>query len=78
MKCLSNAFTQLEKKAVLEKYTDSLNKVIHDHVEQNPKTSPRDILLRNASNCELENNSEDEPVKQKRTIDGATTKQTTK
>ena len=67
-----------EKKAALEKYADSLNKIIHDHVEQNPNTSPRDILLDHASNCELEKYGEDEPVKQKRLTDGATTKQATK
>lgn len=67
-----------EKKAALEKYADSLNKIIHDHVEQNPNTSPRDILLHHASNCELEKYGEDEPVKRKRLTDGATTKQTTK
>jgi len=73
-----NVFTQLEKKAALEKYADSLNKIIHDHVEQNPNTSPRDILLHHASNCELEKYGEDEPVKRKRSTDGTTTKQTTK
>lgn len=73
-----NVFAQLEKKAALEKYADSLNKIIHDHVEQNPNTSPRDILLHHASNCELEKYGENEPVKRKRTTDGATTKQTTK
>ena len=73
-----NVFAQLEKKAALEKYADSLNKIIHDHVEQNPNTSPRDILLHHASNCELEKYDENEPVKRKRTTDGATTKQTTK
>ena len=73
-----NVCTQLEKKAALEKYADSLNKIIHDHVEQNPNTSPRDILLHHASNCELEEYGEDEPVKRKRLTDGATTKQTTK
>ena len=73
-----NVFTQLEKKAALEKYADSLNKIIHDHVEQNPNTSPRDILLHHASNCELEKYGEDEPVKRNRSTDCATTKQTTK
>ena len=73
-----NIFTQLEKKAALEKYADSLNKIIHDCVEQNPNTSPRDILLHHASNCELEKYGEDEPVKRKRSIDGATRKQTPK
>ena len=58
-----NICIQLEKKAALEKYTDSLNKIIHDHVEQNPNTSPRDILLHHASNCELETYGEHEPVK---------------
>ena len=47
-------------------------------MEQNPNTSPRDILLHHASNCELEKYDEDEPVKRKRSTDGATTKQTTK
>ena len=66
----------LEKKAALEKYADSLNKIIHDHLKQNPNTSPRDILLQHARNCELENCGEDEPVtKRKRLSDGATTKQ---
>ena len=72
-----NFFTHLEKKAALEKYADSLNKIIHDHLEQNPNTSPRDILLHHARNCELENCGEDEPVtKRKRLSDGnkATTK----
>ena len=65
----------LEKKAALEKYADSLNKIIHDHLKQNPNTSPRDILLQHARNCELENCGEDEPVtKRKRLSDGATTK----
>ena len=71
--------THLEKKAALEKYADSLNKIIHDHLEQNPNTSPREILLHHARNCDLENCGEDEPVtKRKRLSDGATTKQTTK
>ena len=73
-----NVCTQLEKKAALEKYADSLNKIIHDHVEQNPNTSPRDILLHHAGNCELEKYVEDEPVKRKRLTDGGTTKQTAK
>ena len=60
---------------MLEKYADLLNKIIHDHLEQNPNTSPRDILLHHARNCELENCGEDEPVtKRKRLSDGATTK----
>ena len=63
---------------MLEKYADSLNKIIHNHVEQNPNTSPGDILLHHTSNCELEKYGENEPVKQKHTTDGATTKQTTK
>lgn len=74
-----NVFTHLEEKAALEKYADSLNKIIHDHLEKNPNTSPRDVLLHHARNCELENCGEDEPVtKRKRLSDGATTKQTTK
>ena len=74
-----NVFTHLEKKAALEKYTDSLNKIIHNHLEQNPNTSPTDILLHHARNCELVNCGEDEPVtKRKRMSDGAATKQTTK
>ena len=50
---------------MLEKYADSLNKIIHNHVEQNPNVSPRDILLHHASNCELEKYAEDKPVKRK-------------
>lgn len=70
-----NVFTHLDKKAALQKYTDLLNKIIHDHLEQNPNISPRDILLHHARNCELENCREDKPVtKQKRLSDGATTK----
>ena len=47
-------------------------------MEQNPNTSPRDILLHHASNCKLEKNCEDQPVKRKHTTDSVTTKQTTK
>ena len=54
---------------------DSLNNILYDHVEQNPNTSPRDILLHHASNCELEKYGEDEPVKQKYTTKQTTTKQ---
>ena len=74
-----HVFTHLEKKAALEKYADSLNKIIHDHLEQNPNTSPREILLHHARNCDLENCGEDEPVTKRKCLsDGATTKQTTK
>ena len=71
-------FHPIKEKAALEKYADSLNKIIHDCVEQNPNTSPRDILLHHPSNCELEKYGEDEPVKRKRSTDGATRKQTPK
>jgi len=73
-----NIFTKLDKKAGLEKYGDTLDKIVHDYVEQNPNTSPRDILLHHASYCELEKYDENEPVKRKRSTDGVTTKQTTK
>lgn len=74
-----NVFTHLDKKAAQEKYAALLNKIIHDHLEQNPNTSPRDILLHHARNCELENCGEDEPVTKRQCLsDGVTTKQTTK
>lgn len=74
-----NIFTHLEKKAALEKYADSLNKIVHDHVEQYPNISPREILLRHASECDLEKDGEgNQQAKRKRATDDATSKQMAK
>ncbi len=78
-----NILTHLEKKAALEKYADFLNKIVQDHVEKHPNVSPRDILLRHASECDLEtygeeNQPSDKEAKRKRATDGGTSKQAAK
>lgn len=75
-----NIFTHCQKKkAALEKYADSLNKIVNDHVKQSPETSPQAILLKHAGNCDLAKyGDENQPAatKRKRTTGGVTSKTT--
>ena len=75
-----NIFTHCQKKkAALEKYADSLNKIVNDHVKQSPETSPQAILLQHAGNCDLAKyGDENQPAatKRKRTTGGVTSKTT--